>query len=145
LHEHRAEQDKERQEAGQLWQEGNWVFATPTGRPLSPRYDYDQWKRLLTAAGLRDGRLHDARHTAATVLLIIETQQRAVMGVMGWSSADMVTRYQHVTDQIRQDIAKRVDGAIWQADKVKKKPKKIKKKRKKGDGDDGSSGFLVAV
>lgn len=145
LHEHRVEQDKERQEAGQLWREGDWVFATPTGQPVSPRYDYDQWKRLLAAAGLRDGRLHDARHTAATVLLIIEAQQRAVMDVMGWSSADMITRYQHVTDQVRRDIAQRVGGALWQTSKINKKSKKGKKKPKKGDGDDGSAGVLAAV
>ena len=50
--------------AAQLWQEGGYVFTTPTGRPINPSTDYHQWKRLLAAAGLRDGRLHDARHTA---------------------------------------------------------------------------------
>jgi restriction system protein len=38
---------------------------------VNPSTDYHQWKRLLVDAGLRDGRLHDARHTAATVLLIL--------------------------------------------------------------------------
>ncbi len=36
----------------------------------SPGYCPSRWKRLLVDAGLRDGRLHDARHTAATVLLM---------------------------------------------------------------------------
>ncbi len=35
-----------------------------------PDYCPSRWKRLLVDAGLRDGRLHDARHTAATVLLM---------------------------------------------------------------------------
>ncbi len=35
------------------------------------------------------------------------------MSLMGWSSAEMATRYQHVTDAIRQDVARRVDGLIW--------------------------------
>ena len=52
--------------AAQLWEDGDWLFATPTGGPVNPRTDYDEWKRLLKLAGLRDGRLHDARHTAAT-------------------------------------------------------------------------------
>jgi integrase len=34
---------------------------------------------LLAAAGVRDGRLHDARHTAATVLLLLGVPERAVM------------------------------------------------------------------
>jgi integrase len=91
------------------------VFATPTGEPLNPSTDYHQWKELLKAAGLRDGRLHDARHTAATVLLILGVPQRTVMGIMGWSSTGMTRRYQHVTDPIRQAVADQVDGLLWGA------------------------------
>ena len=57
----------------QLRTHGDWLFATPTGGPVNPRTDYSEWKLLLARAGLRDGRLHDARHTAATVLLILES------------------------------------------------------------------------
>jgi integrase len=60
-----------------------------------------------------DGRLHDARHTAATVLLILGVPERTVMGIMGWSSNSMAARYQHITDPIRHEVAARVDGLIW--------------------------------
>ena len=33
---------------------------------------------------------------------------------MGWSSADMAARYQHVTDPIRREVARQVDDLIWQ-------------------------------
>lgn len=112
---HREEQGRERAAAGPDWQEGDWVFASEDGRPLIPRTDWDEWKRLLKAAGLRDGRLHDARHTAATVLLILGVSERAVMSIMGWSSTAMAARYQHMIDPIRKDIAKRVGGLIWKA------------------------------
>ncbi|MFY1689235.1 tyrosine-type recombinase/integrase [Plantactinospora sp. WMMB782] len=115
LRKHRDEQDQERQNAGQLWHDGGWLFATPTGEPVNPRTDYDEWKRLLKLAGLRDGRLHDARHTAATVLLILGVAERAVMGIMGWSNSAMAVRYQHLTTQVRRDIAKRVGGLLWDA------------------------------
>ena len=110
---HRCEQDRERATAAQLWQEGDYVFTTPTGRPINPSTDYHQWKRLLAAAGLRDGRLHDARHTAATMLLILGVPERAVMGLMGWSSTGMAARYQHVTGAVRDDVAERMGGLIW--------------------------------
>lgn len=113
LREHREEQERERDQAAQLWREGGWVFATPTGEPVNPRTDYDEWKRLLKLAELRDGRLHDARHTAATVLLLLGVPERAVMDIMGWSNSSMATRYQHITAQIRRDIAKRVGGLLW--------------------------------
>jgi len=81
------------------------VFGTPTGGPINPRTDYTDRKRLLAAAGLHDARLHDARHTAATLLLILGVPERAVMGLMGWSHSAMAGRYQHVTTVIQQDIA----------------------------------------
>ncbi|MDT7614721.1 MAG: integrase, partial [Pseudonocardiales bacterium] len=111
---HRVEQDREREIAAQLWKDGDWLFATPTGAPLNPRTDWDDWKKLLVRAGVRDGRLHDARHTAATVLLLLGVPERAVMGIMGWSHTAMAARYQHVTSAIQRDIASRVGGLIWQ-------------------------------
>jgi integrase len=87
----------------------------PVGRhhPINPSTDYHQWKRLLVDAGLREGRLHDARHTAATVLLILGVSERAVMGIMGWSTTAMAARYQHVTGIVRGDVAQRVGALIW--------------------------------
>ena len=89
------------------------MFAGRTGNALSPNMDYREWKALLVAAGVRDGRLHDARHTAATVLLLLGVPDRAVMDLMGWSSSAMVKRYQHITAPVRMDIAKPVGGLLW--------------------------------
>ncbi|MEU7907934.1 site-specific integrase [Actinoplanes sp. NPDC049118] len=131
LRKHQVEQAAERLTAAQLWKEGGWLFTTPTGEPVNPRTDYTDWKRLLVRAGLRDGRLHDARHTAATVLLLLGVPERAVIGIMGWSNGSMAMRYQHLTAQVRDDIAKRVDGLLWAVDDAQ------------GDDDDGTSGALV--
>ena len=78
--------------ARQLWQDGGWVFTSPTGRPLNLNSDYREWKTLLRAAGVPDGPLHGARHTAATVLLVLGVPERTVMSVMGWSSTAMAAR-----------------------------------------------------
>jgi integrase len=118
LRQHMEDQENDRKKARQLWVDADWVFATPTGGPLNPRTDYDEWKRLLKTAGLRDGRLHDARHTAATVLLILEVAERAVMGIMGWSNSAMAKRYQHITEQVRRDVAERVGGLLWHPSKI---------------------------
>jgi integrase len=131
LREHREEQDRERDAAAQLWHDGAWVFASPTGQPLNPSTDYHEWKRLLRSAGVRDGRLHDARHTAATVLLILGVPERVVLGLMGWSHGALAGRYQHLTDAIRQDVAQRIDGLIWAAEDLP------------DDRDDGPAGVRV--
>jgi integrase len=113
LREHKAQQDRERLRAGQLWQDGGWLFATEAGRSINPRTDWDEWKRLLRRAGLRDGRLHDARHTAATVLLLLGVNERSIMAVMGWSDTTMTRRYVHVVEPVRKDIAQRLDNLLW--------------------------------
>jgi integrase len=69
--EHRRAQEQEREHAGTEWQEGGWMFAQPNGKPLDPRRDLAEWKTLLREAGVREARLHDARHTAATTLLLL--------------------------------------------------------------------------
>ena len=67
---HRDVQEQERGAAGSVWEDHGFVFAQPNGRPVDPKADYQAWKDLLTEAGVREARLHDARHTAATTLLI---------------------------------------------------------------------------
>lgn len=110
---HREAQDRERAAAGPLWEDHGFVFAQPNGRPIDPRADHQAWKELLEHAGVREARLHDARHTAATVLLVLKVGTRAVMDLMGWSSSSMASRYQHVTDELRHDIASSVGATLW--------------------------------
>ncbi|MEU4390591.1 site-specific integrase [Kribbella sp. NPDC023855] len=138
LRQHRAEQDKARRIARQMWNEGGWVFASPTGEPLNPNTDYHEWKALLKRAEVRDMRLHDARHTAATMLLALGVTERAAMGIMGWSSTAMAARYQHMTDPIRRDIAKRVGGLLWATADDEVRPEDE-------DPDDGAAGVLATA
>jgi integrase len=113
LMQHQEAQNREREYAGTEWREGEWMFTQPNGRPLDPRADHDEWKALLGDAGVRDARLHDARHTAATVLLLLGVPERAVMDFMGWSHATMAQRYQHITAALRNDIAGRLAGFLF--------------------------------
>jgi integrase len=113
---HRRTQDAERALAAELWHDDGWVFAQPNGRPIDPRADYNEWKTLLRAAGVREARLHDARHTAATMLLVLNVPSRMVMDLMGWSQLSMTQRYQHVPDQLRRDVAEKLGQLLWSTD-----------------------------
>ena len=62
---------------------------------------------------MHDGRLHDARHTAATVLAILAVPTPTAMAIMGWSTAASATRYQHVLDSILKGVAGQVGGLLW--------------------------------
>jgi integrase len=64
------------------WEEGNLVFPNEMGSFRSPAIDYADWKKALKLCGIQKKRLHDARHTAATLMYSqgvgIETISRAL-------------------------------------------------------------------
>jgi site-specific recombinase XerD len=64
-----------------------WVFATNRCRPIDPRRDWEAWKELLSDAGVRDARLHNARHSAATFLLLAGVDTRTVLALLGWCNS----------------------------------------------------------
>lgn len=80
---------------------------------MDPSRDRKAWKKLLVAAGVRDVRLHDARHTAATLLLVQGVDLRTVMSIMGWTEMATAQRYSHAVDALRVEAARRMGGALW--------------------------------
>ena len=86
LHTHKAAQPGERMLAAHEWHDDDLVFAQPNGRPIDKKKtDYDDWCALLQRAGVRHVRLHDGRHTAATLLLSEDVHPRVVMELLGHS------------------------------------------------------------
>jgi integrase len=80
---------------------GDWLLASADGchRPGAVAH---------RAAGVRDARVHDARHTAATFLLAQGVDQRVVMEILGHSQISMTSRYAHVLPQVMTDAADRI-------------------------------------
>jgi integrase len=112
LRTHRVAQNAERLEAGSWWHDGDFVFARVDGRPIDPKRDWEEWKDLLATAGVGDSRLHDARHTAATMLLAMGVPPRVVMEILGHSRITVTSKYQHVVDSMHRDAAEKMD-AFW--------------------------------
>ena len=119
LRSHRRAQAAERLRAGELWTQqpgGGWVFATEIGTPVDPRNDLRAWIKFLKAAQIgREVRIHDLRHTAATMQLVAGTDSRVLQGLFGWSSPNLVSRYAHVVDDARRQAADRMGAALWPA------------------------------
>lgn len=114
LRRHRRLQAAERLAAGPLWEAGSEViFPDERGRLMDPARDRREWKQLLKTADVRDARLHDARHTAATLMLVQGVDARTVMAIMGWTEMATAQRYVHVVDELRHEAARRVGTALW--------------------------------
>lgn len=115
LRAHFRSQAAERLAAGPLWDaaQPQWVFATETGRPIDPRADYGEWCALLRSAGLRHARLHDARHSMATLHLANNTAPRVLQEMVGWSSMALLERYQHPVDEMKRQAANRLGSQLF--------------------------------
>ena len=114
LRHHRAVQLEERRAAGALWEEHDLVFAQVNGRPLDKRSDWEGWKALLTRAGVREVRLHDGRHTAATLLLSEGVHPRVVMELLGHAQMRTTTdTYSHVMPALAREAAAKMSTALW--------------------------------
>ncbi len=99
LRTHREVQDLERQYAV-IYAAHDLVFARPDGAPIDPSDDWSEWKTLLAAAGVPDARVHDARHTAATLLLAQGVRLEVVQEILGHSSITVTRGYAHVASEM---------------------------------------------
>ena len=70
--------------------------------------------RLLALAGVRDARVHDGRHTAATVLIELGVHVRIVQEILSHSDIRRTQRYTHVASPIAVDAAQQMGGALGQ-------------------------------
>ncbi|GAA4599126.1 site-specific integrase [Planotetraspora phitsanulokensis] len=113
LREHKKIQDAERAEAGELWEDHDLLFPTRRGRPMERSEDYKMWKALLRRAGVREARLHDARHTAGTLLVEQGVHIRVVQEILGHARVTTTERYTHVASLQVKDASERMGAALW--------------------------------
>ncbi len=83
-----------------------YVFAQPDGSPTHPHLISDAFKRLVKRSGLPRIRLHDLRHTHATLLLKAGVPIKVVSERLGHSTpAFTMATYQHVLPGMQRDAA----------------------------------------
>lgn len=114
LRAHRAVLNRSRLAAGEDWDSTHdLVFPALSGGLIDPARDHTEWKALLRRAGVRDVRLHDARHTAATLLLLQNVDIRTVMSIIFWTEMATAQRYTHAVDELRRRAARQMGALLW--------------------------------
>ncbi|WP_186301278.1 site-specific integrase [Rhodococcus sp. WB9] len=91
---------------------GPWLFTDDHGRPLNPRIVARDFKRLTRGADLPPIRLHDTRHTAATLALASGTDLATARDQLGHSSIKITSRYLSMLDEVAQTSADNVVAFI---------------------------------
>ncbi len=90
------------------------VFCNGRGGPMRRTHFHSQhFKRLLKAAGMRECRFHDLRHTSATLLLSQGVHPKVVQERLGHSQISVtLDTYSHVLPSMQVEAAGKFDAIL---------------------------------
>jgi integrase len=110
---HKARQSADRLACGSLWVDTGLVFTREDGTVVRPGSVSAHFKRMIKAAGLPRIRLHDLRHTSASLGLEAGESLKEVSDRLGHSSI-MITAdvYGHVAPELAQRSAERLADLV---------------------------------
>jgi len=97
---------------GKTISESDFVFNT-LGKPLLPNTVTHSWIKVVRRMGLKPIRLHDARHTHASLMLKQGIHPKIVQERLGHSSIQItLDTYSHVAPGLQEAAAKKFDEAF---------------------------------
>lgn len=99
-----------RRHAGSAWKENDLLFPNKHGGYLDRWVISQQFQRVLEKAGLPYMRLHDLRHSAATLLLAAGVNVKVVQEMLGHSDIRITLQmYSHVMPDMQKDAADKMN------------------------------------
>lgn len=100
--------------AGPFWANPyGLVFCTELGDPLGQQRVEQRFGAVVTAAGLKNVRFHDTRHTYAVNAIRAGDDIKTIQGNLGHATAAFtLDRYGHFTERMKQDSAARMECFI---------------------------------
>jgi integrase len=97
----------------QLDRKQGLIFTTSTGSPISPRNFIRHFKKALHDAGLPDIRVHDLRHSHASLLLASGVNPKLVQERLGHASVTLtLDLYSHTIPSLQEEVARRMDDLM---------------------------------
>lgn len=90
-----------------------WMFTGHDGHPVHPHTVSQTFERIARRAGVRVIRLHDLRHTHATLLIAAGVAVKVVTERLGHAmSTFTIESYQHVIPGMQEDAARTMEALI---------------------------------
>jgi len=109
----RGRVDQMRRVAGEGWKEHDLVFPSMVGTPLEPGRVWRTLQQMLDKAGVQRVRVHDLRHTSATLMLLQGVHPKVVQERLGHSSINVTMDvYSHVINGMQADAAVSIEAAV---------------------------------
>jgi integrase len=111
--EHKDKQEAQRALLGIPLKEDGLVFSDLEGKPLLPDTVTHAWIKLVRRTGLKGIRLHDARHTHASLLLKQGVHPKIVQERLGHASIQItLDTYSHVAPGLQEAAAAGFDKMV---------------------------------
>jgi integrase len=115
LRERRQQYVAERLAAGPGYADGGYVVADPLGNPYAPSALSDAFRKIAKRAGVKK-RLHDARHTFATLLIGSGIDVRTTADLLGHSTPTVtLSIYSHQILGRKEDAVAKVGERLQTA------------------------------
>jgi integrase len=113
LRAHRKAQVKEQLAMGEHYQDGGLVFARPDGTPIHPDRASKLFNGLVARSRLKRIRLHDLRHTHATIALRAGIHPKVVSERLGHGSIVItLDAYSHAIPAMQQEAAETIAALV---------------------------------
>ena len=104
---------------GAVWHDEGWVIAKEDGRHVDPNHITTSFKVIRTKLELPPVRLHDLRHTHASLLLRAGVHLKVVQERLGHSTiAVTADTYSHVTAGIQRAAAQDFESMLQRAEEA---------------------------
>ncbi len=113
LRQHQKRQALERVKWGADYDDRDLVFCKENGEPLHPQTYSQAFERLVTRSSLPRIRLHDLRHTHATIALSAGIAPKVISERLGHESpAFTLKQYAHVIPGMQAEAAEQIAGLV---------------------------------
>ena len=110
---HKTRQGQERWRAEGAYAESDWVLADELGAPVHPDTLSGWLDKAIAKTELRRIRLHDLRHTAASLMLADGVPVKVVSEILGHSSPTITLGvYAHVMPGMAQEAGEALSAAL---------------------------------
>lgn len=124
----REQKEADAQYWGTHFKEDDYVFIRPDGTLPAPNHISRVFKNIADKAGLKPIRLHDLRHTHATLLLLAGVHPKIVSERLGHASVSITLDiYSHVLPGMQEAAAVIFDDMMAKATEIRKKERVLEK------------------
>jgi integrase len=104
-------------EKAEAWSDTGYVFTKGTGEPLHPQMVSRAFARAIAAVKLPAIRLHDLRHTHATLAFQAGIHPKVVSERLGRASISItLDTYSHAIPAMQEDAAALIAGLVFAAE-----------------------------